>query len=229
MRWAVQVTLIGFLAGGLYLVVRRLKPVGAASILLTGLATVVVLSVLALSPWPRWEIWDSASLGERSMVAAAPARTARPPMPRLMDTPANFESRPSSGRSLSQAQAEASSAAPTSAVPRLRHWPAVVGAILLAAMTCGMGWLLLGIMAVRRQRLRSRPVIDAELLQLIDSLRAELGCQRPVEVRQSDDLTTAATIGWRRPVVLLPADWRHLDRRRAAGGSGPRDCPRTQP
>jgi beta-lactamase regulating signal transducer with metallopeptidase domain len=109
---------------------------------------------------------------------------------------------------LPQAQAEASSAAPTSVAPRLRHWPAVVGAILLAAMTCGMGWLLLGVMAVRQQRLRSRPVSDSELLQLIDSLRAELGCRRPVEVRQSDDLTTAATIGWRRPVVLLPADWR---------------------
>ena len=38
-------------------------------------------------------------------------------------------------------------------------------------------------------------------------LRAELGCRRPVEVRQSDDLATAATIGWRRPVLLLPPDW----------------------
>ena len=59
---AVQVTLIGLLAGGLYLLVRRLKPVGAASIVLTGLAMVVVLSLLAISPWPRWGIWDSASL-----------------------------------------------------------------------------------------------------------------------------------------------------------------------
>ena len=140
---------------------------------------------------------------------AAPARTAKPPMPRLADTPANFESRPSSGPSLPQAQAEAATPAPTSAAPRLRHWPAVAGAFLLAGMTCGMAWLSLGVMAVRRQRLRSRPVIHAELLRLIDSLRAELGCRRPIDVRQSDDLATAATIGWRRPVVLLPADWRN--------------------
>ena len=48
---------------------------------------------------------------------------------------------------------------------------------------------------------------DVSLLELIEVLRAELGCRRPVEVRQADDLATAATIGWRRPVVLLPVDW----------------------
>ena len=60
-------------------------------------------------------------------------------------------------------------------------------------------------------------MLDAELLELVDVLRAELGCRRPVEVRQSDDLATAATIGWRRPVLLLPADWTTwtADQRRA--------------
>ena len=61
----------------------------------------------------------------------------------------------------------------------------------------GLGWLLLGVVAVRWQRVRSRPVRDAALRELVDVLRAELGCRRPVEVRQSDDLVTAATIGWR--------------------------------
>ena len=96
---------------------------------------------------------------------------------------------------------------PASAAANAWHWPAVVAVLLLAAMVCGLGWLVLGIVAVRRQRLRSRPVRDGQLLELVDVLRAELGCRRPVEVRQSDDLATAATIGWRRPVVLLPADW----------------------
>ena len=50
----VQVTLIGLLAAGLYLVARRLRPAAAASVVLTGLAMVVLLSLLALSPWPRW-------------------------------------------------------------------------------------------------------------------------------------------------------------------------------
>jgi beta-lactamase regulating signal transducer with metallopeptidase domain len=97
------------------------------------------------------------------------------------------------------------------------HWPGVMAVLLLAATAGGLGWLMLGIAAVRWQRLRSRPVRDRELLELIDVLRAELGCRRPIEVRQSNDLATAATIGWRRPVLLLPADWTTwtADQRRA--------------
>ena len=56
---------------------------------------------------------------------------------------------------------------------------------------------MLGVMAVRWQVLRSRPVLDGKLLELVDVLRAKLGCRRPVEVRQCDDLVTAATVGWR--------------------------------
>ena len=97
------------------------------------------------------------------------------------------------------------------------RWPAVVAVLLLAAMACGLGWLAVGHRGRPWQRLRSRPVLDAELLELVDVLRAELGCRRPVEVRQADDLATAATIGWRRPVLLLPADWTTwtADQRRA--------------
>lgn len=52
----VQVTLISVLAAGLYLVVRRLRPAAAASVVFTSLAIVVVLSLMAVSPWPRWTI-----------------------------------------------------------------------------------------------------------------------------------------------------------------------------
>ncbi len=97
------------------------------------------------------------------------------------------------------------------------RWPAVVAVLFLTATALGLAWLALGLMAVRRQRLRSRPVLAGELLELVDVLCAELGCRRPLEVRQSDDLATAATIGWRRPTLLLPADWTTwtADQRRA--------------
>jgi beta-lactamase regulating signal transducer with metallopeptidase domain len=87
------------------------------------------------------------------------------------------------------------------------RWPEIAAVVLLTAMGLGFLWLVLGVFAVRRQRHRSRPVEDRSLTELIDVLRAELGCVRPIEVRQSDELVTAATIGWRRPVLLLPADW----------------------
>ncbi len=79
--------------------------------------------------------------------------------------------------------------------------------LIMVAMICGLGWLVLGVMAVRRQVLRSKPVVDGKLLELVDVIRAKMGCHRPVEIRQCGDLVTAATVGWLRPVILLPVDW----------------------
>ena len=54
----------------------------------------------------------------------------------------------------------------------------------------------------------SRPAEDSALLEAVDVLCAELCCRRPIEVRECYDLVTAATIGWRRPVLLVPAEWK---------------------
>ncbi len=74
-------------------------------------------------------------------------------------------------------------------------------------MAAGTAWFALGVAAVRYERRRSRPVSDRSLLELVNVLCAEMACRRPIEVRESDDLATAATIGWRRPLLLLPSDW----------------------
>src|SRR5262249_43771761 len=39
-------------------------------------------------------------------------------------------------------------------------------------------------------------------------LRVESSCRVPVGLRESADIGSAATIGWRQPLVLLPSDWR---------------------
>jgi hypothetical protein len=67
---------------------------------------------------------------------------------------------------------------------------------------------LLGLGAVRGWRRRSRPVSDAGLMRLLETLAAALGCRRRVEVRETPHLTTPATAGWLRPFILLPAGWR---------------------
>ena len=57
---------------------------------------------------------------------------------------------------------------------------------------------------------------DKSLKKEVDALRAELGLTRRLEVRQSAQLATAATVGSRHPVILLPATWRtwsHKERR----------------
>lgn len=230
----VQVTLLGLLASGLYLLVRRLRPAAAASVVLTGLVTVVILSLLALSPWPRWTMHPSPPLSTdfRSVPGDVQGASAN-----YSSFPPNLRSAPGEAQGVREngTQGDASPAGPSSASllwqtlldelarppaafpANAWRWPAVVAMLLLATMACGLGWLALGIVAVHWQRLGSRPVLDTELLELVEVLRAELGCRRPVEVFQSDDLATAATVGWRKPVLLLPADWTAwtTDQRRA--------------
>jgi beta-lactamase regulating signal transducer with metallopeptidase domain len=229
----VQVTLLGLLAGGLYLFIRQVRPAAAAPVVLAGLATVVVLSLMALSPWPRWSIRDGSllPLGEGRVVRAVPPEISALPATAVpfnnFPRPTNLRPAPRETQGTGAVDHEATPVGDrSSGIALLCHtfldefakpqaaadahiwrWPTIVAVVLLGAAAFGLGWLLLGVAAVRQQRLRSEPVRDSAVLELIDVLRAELGCVRPVEVRWSADLVTAATIGWRRPVVLLSSDW----------------------
>jgi hypothetical protein len=66
-----------------------------------------------------------------------------------------------------------------------------------------------GLGAVRALRRRSRPITDAALHELAETLRRELACKRPVTLAEARELGSPATVGWRRPLVVLPEDWRH--------------------
>ncbi|MBT6497070.1 MAG: DUF1559 domain-containing protein, partial [Planctomycetaceae bacterium] len=58
-------------------------------------------------------------------------------------------------------------------------------------------------------RPRRNPVVDdAALIELVDVLQAELSCRRRIELRESDSISSAATFGWWKPVILLPVEWR---------------------
>ena len=87
-------------------------------------------------------------------------------------------------------------------------WPGVVTVAFLSASGLAMLWFVTGTIAVRGYRRRSRPIADQTLLEQIDVLKAELSCPCPVELRETDELVTAAAVGWRRPVILLPKVWR---------------------
>jgi beta-lactamase regulating signal transducer with metallopeptidase domain len=105
----------------------------------------------------------------------------------------------------------------------LQEVPATTGAVEQASSLNWSGWvavlflvgagvavvrLVLGLATVARHRLRSEAINDAVVLELSDVLCAELGCVRSIVLRQSSDLVSAATIGWRRPLILLPPEWR---------------------
>lgn len=227
--WCVaQVTLVGLLAAGLYLVVRRIWAAAAVPVVLAGLAAVVVLSLLASSPWPRWVVRSVKPVKTSAGVETAAENTAVNPAtvespgawakaerwPNAQDTqdalpsqPSREDTQPAAGRAFWQALLDELSRPEPAARSVQWQWPATAGVFLLVAMVCGLIRLILGVAAVCRERLRSSPVDDPRLRELVDVLCAELGCRRTVEVRQCGDLATPATIGWRRPVLLVPADW----------------------
>lgn len=88
-------------------------------------------------------------------------------------------------------------------------WPwRVVALVYLAGVLLGLVRLLLGWHALTRLRRASRVLDDASMSALENELRGELGCRTAVELRETDEPGLAATLGWRRPIILLPRSWR---------------------
>jgi hypothetical protein len=92
-------------------------------------------------------------------------------------------------------------------------WQAWVGVGAITVVGIGVVRFALGLLAVVMLRRGSRPLEDAAMLDLADLIRAELGLVRSVGVRVSPGLAMPATVGWLRPVVLLPEDWAEWDER----------------
>ena len=103
---------------------------------------------------------------------------------------------------------QASSPAAASAASNLGNWQLLLLGILAAGAAIGLLQLLGGLAAAQAYRRKSCAIDDAALRELADVLCAQLGCTRPVELRESSALASAATIGWRRPLILLPLEWR---------------------
>ncbi len=191
------------------------------------LAGILALSAMALSPWPRWSL--AGRTGETAEAAsgrAGPTEDAgvadATPSDVASSTAAGpgeeaIAEGPSFGALFLAALRDAMDLRPARPEATPRRWPAVVGIVFAVVAGLGAAWLVAGLVSVRVYRSRSRPIAEAALRELVDVLRAELACRRPVELRESDTLVTAAAVGWRRPVVILPADWRRWtdDQRRA--------------
>ena len=46
------------------------------------------------------------------------------------------------------------------------------------------------------------------MVAILDAMRVRLACERRIELRESAEIAAPATVGWRRPVILLPPQWR---------------------
>jgi beta-lactamase regulating signal transducer with metallopeptidase domain len=99
-------------------------------------------------------------------------------------------------------------APPSPPLPRAWPWPSILLSLLALGAAAGLLQLLAGLVAAQSYRRKSCPIEDRALHELADVLCAQLRCRARVELRETSSLATAATIGWRKPLVLLPLEWR---------------------
>ncbi|MDR3637333.1 MAG: M56 family metallopeptidase [Isosphaeraceae bacterium] len=222
---AVRVTALALFGLVIALALKRRGPSAVVLATFSTLSSLLVVTLLSLLPWPRfWGVDWGARTARAAQGTHEQAGRAVPHAAalgdaasrsgfadtRLADFAAEFV------RGLGNL-GEAPAAAGAGAFSGWR-WPAWVSLGLLTGVGLGLARLAFGVRSVACLRRRSAVILDPAVVEEVDCLRAALGCVAPVELRESVALTTAATVGWRRPVVLLPAGWRGWtdEERRAA-------------
>jgi hypothetical protein len=205
---ALQVSIFALAGSAIYAVRRRWGPRAASLVPLTSLVMIAALTALAFCPWQGWwNVLPSAA----ARIAQSSAEPASSPMAKSLP----FErTRPESGSD--QAVNPASSAREPTGISAAElwqlflreldnvraeragmswRWPAVWAGVVLFCAALGMLRLAAGLVAVRKYRCDSRPIEDARLVRMKESLRAQLGCRQTIELRESPALSTAATVG----------------------------------
>jgi hypothetical protein len=206
---ALQATLLTGVAAACYFVAVRRGPGAGARVAAGFLAALATLPVLALCPLPSYPAWGTA--------------TSQPESPESVMTessaPVAAVNPPDAAGGVDLASTYAALRRTWQGLGRIRRldeqrqllWPAAVAVIFLTGAGLGLIRLLLGMWALHHWCRRGRPVEDPALREQLGDLRKEMGGPAGVELRELADLTAAGTVGWLRPVILLPADWRGWD------------------
>jgi Protein of unknown function (DUF1559)/BlaR1 peptidase M56 len=206
-----------------YLALRRLSPAAGALVAASSLMITALVSIIVLGPWPRW--WKFTAGQEVYPVEAVSAEmpdATQEPRPREEDSLARAPEAAGASTSHSQISEDKSAANPAWMVRFLSElrrpvaererprwsWPEWVALGFIASLGLGLARLGLGGWSIQRLRALSVRIEDPDLFDMVEILRAELSCTRKVEIRETYELATPATIGWRQPLLLLPGDWR---------------------
>jgi beta-lactamase regulating signal transducer with metallopeptidase domain len=229
---ALQVTLLLVVAVGLFLAARGRGPATRSWIAASALLVALVMLLAAASPWPRWwslsidaTVAEAAETAEESATVHLDDGTL--PSDDAAGSTASAERAASGGvRGVNQNRSNPVYAALSGFVEGLRQgvrapvagqsaarwtWPGVVAALFLAGVGVGILRLAIGLWAVRRYQRTAVTIDDPRVLAEVSELSTRIGERRSVSVCESADIGTPATIGWRRPLILLPADWRTWD------------------
>ncbi|HLJ95448.1 MAG TPA: M56 family metallopeptidase [Gemmataceae bacterium] len=214
-----QVTLLSLAAAGLSALLSRYRPGAGAGVALAGLGGLVILTLLAASPMPVWWSWSQLLHGEEISPPTGPdlAISASHTLPGQ-----NAEETPSPTGSPSMSSLPAAEGWTLGGLRRLWSqlrpigraarrspiWGPYVSVVLLAGTCFFVIRMLIGLHAVRRWQTNSRPVDDPALLALLTQMHHQMGCRRAIDLRETTDVGGPVTVGWRRPIVLLPLPWR---------------------
>jgi beta-lactamase regulating signal transducer with metallopeptidase domain len=210
---ALQVTLLALLVIVFAGFGARGRPAGRAAITAVGFAAAIGLTLVALCPLPAWWTWAQPieQVTVNPLVSAVEEKHGSGENGK---TTAETDVDVPSGSSFLlpvSAFARAWRSVAHSGAPAERHpwsWSTVVAIVFGMGSAWCLARLALGWWSVRRLCQRSRPVDDPGVQQRLAALREAMGCRHPVALRESAELSTAATTGWLRPRLLLPADWR---------------------
>jgi beta-lactamase regulating signal transducer with metallopeptidase domain len=210
----IQVTLLALVACVIHAVLRRRSPAVRSSVALAALIVIVGVSLLSFSPWPNWtnSWWTKADQVTASTIPAIDSSAAAlPAVPAVNRTRAAIETESvwsAAWQGFRTAVASPSTPVEASVEKPSLSAPAVLGILLGMGIAVGFARLIGGWLAVARMQNSSRRIPDAPLREQVDVLQAELGCASPIELRETLRLATAATVGWRKPIILLPSGWR---------------------
>jgi beta-lactamase regulating signal transducer with metallopeptidase domain len=222
----VQVSLLVVAGGIVYLLLRRRGPAAGSLAALTLLIIAAGLPLIALSPWPHWWRWQRPEATDSVALNGALSGAASGQVDRKAAVNGGDPTVPASNQSLGSSNSSTGPAGatfwvknfwdglwdgltnrPTTATTTSR-WPSIAAWLVAAGVSLGLARLCIGLAAVRAYHQRTTAVTDEMLNRLLGALRIRLGCRRQIEIRESPEIVSPATIGWRRPIVLLPAEWR---------------------
>ncbi len=207
---AIQVSLVTLFVACLFFVLRRVGLAVGSFAPLLALLTIVALPVFVFLPGPSW--FDVANSTSDESTFRETDATTLPTDDRLVIAN-SAETDPSTSQSsfsmFAQSFLDELSVARPNVSPESSdlRWTGLFALVLIVGAAIGVLHLIAGVLWMRVYRRRGSVVDDPAMMGLLDKLRDELNCRWRVELRESLALSTAATIGWLRPIILLPPEW----------------------
>ena len=205
-----QVTLVSATALIIYGMTKRLGPHTRSFLLSCSVYITLLLALLVFSPWPHWQTtWkqeapaiNGTTDNHSSIATEAPLNTLETPT--LKQSPQESEWATVWEGFLKGLQQQPAVDQPASILTPagIVGWMFVAG-FLLAAIR-----LVFAFYSLKRLLRQATSLSGSAAEQTLDILAAEHQISRPLKISEHASLTSAAVIGWWRPVILLPIAWR---------------------